>query len=185
MSDNSPYAAPNANLDRGSEELNQPTFFSFSGRIGRLRYLAYSIGGNLVFMVVTGTLVALIAALSDSDPAAMADPTAMTPVALILNGISLIAGTVVTVVFARRRLNDLNRSGWWFLLFLIPIANLLFLVYLVFFPGTDGLNDHGTAPAPNTIWVKILAGVLPAIFLIGLLAAIAIPAYQQYLARIQ
>ncbi len=189
MSNNSPYAVPNANLDGGSEELVQPTFFSFSGRIGRLRYLAYSIGGNLVSMVVMVTLTALFAAMSDpvliGDQVIMADPAAMTPLAMALNGIAVIAATVVTVIFVRRRLNDLNRTGWWFLLFLIPIVNLLFVVYLVFFPGTDGLNDYGAAPAPNSIGVKILAGILPAVFLLGLLAAIAIPAYQQYLANVQ
>ena len=42
--DANPYSAPDAALDTGQDDLYQPKIFSFSGRIGRMRYLAYGIG---------------------------------------------------------------------------------------------------------------------------------------------
>jgi heme/copper-type cytochrome/quinol oxidase subunit 2 len=88
-------------------------------------------------------------------------------------------------MFAKRRLNDLNRSGWWFLLLIVPIVNLLMAIYLVFFPGSDGSNNFGPAPKANSLGVMILGWSMPVIFFVGILAAIAIPAYQDYLSRVQ
>jgi uncharacterized membrane protein YhaH (DUF805 family) len=51
ISDINPYDAPDASLDTGhDEESYQPKIFSFSGRIGRMRYLAYNVGANLVML---------------------------------------------------------------------------------------------------------------------------------------
>ncbi|WP_425484417.1 DUF805 domain-containing protein [Desulfoluna butyratoxydans] len=41
-----------------------------------------------------------------------------------------------------KRLHDLNRSGWWFLLNLIPLIGNLFLGFLLcFIPGTKSGNS--------------------------------------------
>lgn len=45
-----------------------------------------------------------------------------------------------------RRLHDLNRSGWWLLIALIPIIGALVLLYWFVQPGTDGDNDFGSNP---------------------------------------
>jgi len=45
-----------------------------------------------------------------------------------------------------RRLHDLGHSGWWILLFLIPIGNVLFLFYLILFKGENGANIYGPDP---------------------------------------
>jgi uncharacterized membrane protein YhaH (DUF805 family) len=41
------------------------------------------------------------------------------------------------------RLHDLDRSGWWALTLLIPVVNLISLVYLCCWPGTPGPNRFG------------------------------------------
>ena len=42
-----------------------------------------------------------------------------------------------------KRLHDLNKSGWWFLLNLIPlIGNLLLGLLLSFIPGTKEKNEY-------------------------------------------
>ncbi len=41
-----------------------------------------------------------------------------------------------------RRLHDGDRSGWWVLLGLIPIANLVLLYFLII-KGTEGSNRFG------------------------------------------
>jgi hypothetical protein len=52
---------------------------------------------------------------------------------------------------------------------------LLFTIYVIFFPGTDGDNDFGAAPAANSLGVQILGWMMPALFVLGIVAAMVIP----------
>ena len=53
---------------------------------------------------------------------------------------------VIQVFFvAHRRLHDLNASGWWQLITLIPMGQLL-MIGLIFFKGTEGVNKYGEPP---------------------------------------
>ena len=45
-----------------------------------------------------------------------------------------------------RRLHDVDKSGWWYLLILIPIIGTLVLLYFVVQRSTDGPNDYGPKP---------------------------------------
>jgi len=167
MASDNPYSAPDAELDNGQDELYSPSILSFNGRIGRLRYLAYGIGANLLMMLV---MIPLIGA-----SAFMGGEAATSTIGMIGMVVFYAATIVVSVMFGKRRLNDLNRSGWWFLLFLVPIANLVLAIYMLFFPGSDGGNNFGAAPQANSIGVLILAWMLPVVFILGIVAAIAIP----------
>lgn len=44
-----------------------------------------------------------------------------------------------------RRLHDTNRSGWWFLMALVPIANIVLIVFLAQ-EGCSGSNQFGPNP---------------------------------------
>jgi uncharacterized membrane protein YhaH (DUF805 family) len=179
MNDANPYTAPDAALAIEQDELYQPSIFSFKGRIGRLRYLAYGVGIYLVFMVIMMG-VAVIVGMS----MAAGGESAMSAVVVILMGILYIAMIVMSVMIAKRRLNDLNRSGWWFLLFIVPLINFVMAIYVIFFPGTEGSNNFGPAPERNSLGVKFLALMVPVVFIgVGILAAIAIPQYQDYVMR--
>ncbi len=169
ISDVNPYDAPDASLDTGQEELYQPKVFSFNGRIGRMRYLAYSIGVNFLLMLVMVPLAGASAFMGG-------DPTT-SMIGMLGIGIFYIVTIVISVMFAKRRLNDLNRSGWWFLLFIIPIVNLVLAIYLIFFPGTSGDNNFGSAPAANSTGVLILGWMFPAIMILGIVAAVVIPQF--------
>jgi len=176
MNDANPYTAPDASLDNEQNDLYQPKIISFSGRIGRLRYLAYGVGNYLLFMAVM-IAVAGISMLAGGE-------SVMSVVFIGAMGILYIAMIVLSVMFAKRRLNDLNRSGWWFLLFIVPLVNFVMAIYVIFFPGTEGSNNFGPAPVNNSTGVKILAWMVPVIFVgFGIMAAIAIPAYQDYVMR--
>jgi Tfp pilus assembly protein PilE len=50
-------------------------------------------------------------------------------------------------------------------------------------PGVQGPNRFGNPPPPNTLGAILLALVLPLIAIIGIIAAIAIPAYMDYVER--
>jgi uncharacterized membrane protein YhaH (DUF805 family) len=52
------------------------------------------------------------------------------------------------VVFAPRRLHDMNDSGWWALVLLIPLFDVAFDLVLLFKPGTRAVNAYG--PVPRT-----------------------------------
>ena len=166
MTADNPYSAPGAELGGGQSELYLPSIFSFNGRIGRLRYMAYGIGSYLLLMLIMIPV--------GGSSVFMGEP-AVSSVGAIAMGIISIAMLVAGVAFAKRRLNDLNRSGWWILLSIVPFVNLLFTIYIIFFPGTDGDNNFGAAPAANSLGVQILGWLIPALFVIGIVAAVVIP----------
>ncbi|AXF86123.1 Inner membrane protein YhaH [Ephemeroptericola cinctiostellae] len=58
----------------------------------------------------------------------------------------LIPGVAVLI----RRLHDTDRSGWWALLAVLPLANLVLLAFM-FFDGTQGANRFGENPKGNVI----------------------------------
>ena len=176
MPEQNPYLTPEAPLETSQKQFYQPKVFAFNGRIGRLRYLAYGIGVNLVLMLLLMPIM--------GGTMAFANTGGQSAIGMLAMAAFYIATFIFSVMFGKRRLNDLNRSGWWFLLLFVPIVNLLMTIYLIFFPGTDEINDFGPVPVENSLGVKALAFLLP-IFIIGILAAIAIPAYQGYVIRAQ
>ncbi|WP_114965748.1 DUF805 domain-containing protein [Alkalilacustris brevis] len=54
----------------------------------------------------------------------------------------LLPGIAVSV----RRLHDLGRSGWWYLLVFIPVIGWLVLLFWYVQPGTSGANEYGPDP---------------------------------------
>ncbi len=172
-----PYNTPTADMQEWEEygDYHTEPFYSRHGRIGRLRYMAYS-------LVMTVICYAIIAPISMAI--ALLEP--------IIGNISFIliifiipmafyAGFVPIV----RRLNDLNHNGWFSLLMLIPYLNVLFGLYLIFAPGDEGYNDYGAPAEPPSLRVKIVAFLMPVIAILGILAAIVLPAYQDYVLRSQ
>ena len=54
--------------------------------------------------------------------------------------------SILFIPFSIRRLHDLNKSGWFLLISLIPVINFFFGIYAGFFKGTEGPNDYGDDP---------------------------------------
>lgn len=173
MNDSNPYSAPGAELDNAQDSAYKPKIISFNGRIGRMRYLAYSIGATFLLMAVMMPLIGMSAFVG----AGMGGDTGMSMLGMLGVAVYYIAAILISVMYAKRRLNDLNRSGWWFLLFIVPVVNLLLAIYLIFFPGTDGQNDYGPVPEANSIGVLILGWSMPALFVLGIVAAILVPQF--------
>jgi uncharacterized membrane protein YhaH (DUF805 family) len=172
ISETNPYSAPDAALDSGHDATYEPKVFSFSGRIGRMRYLAYSFGISFLLMFIVGFVTAVMGYMG-----AAAGESMLGIVVLGITTLVYIAVIVLSIGFARRRFNDLDRSGWWILTFLIPLVNLLVSIYLVFFPGSEGSNKFGPAPTDNSIGVLILGWTIPVLFIAGIAAAVLIPQF--------
>lgn len=170
-----PYAAPNAMVAEAYDDHQQVArlnLWSPRGRIGRLRYVAWGTGAYLVFAVLTGLATALFAPSTRDGASAM----------LVLMVIPL---TMLWVFWAIQRAHDLDRSGWQVLLMLVPVLGIIWGFIWLFGRGTPGANRYGPPPPPNSLGVKILGTVMPVIFVVGILAAIALPAYSDYTKRAQ
>lgn len=50
---------------------------------------------------------------------------------------------IVSFYTYKRRLNDLNNSGWCLLWMLVPLVNLYWVIKINFFRGTSGDNSYG------------------------------------------
>ena len=86
------------------------------------------------------------------------------------------AGVIVlAVMFGKRRLNDLNRSGWWLALNLVPITNILLALYMMFAPGKKGPNNFGPAPAPNSAAVIVCAWLVIGFIAFSIVTSVAAP----------
>jgi heme/copper-type cytochrome/quinol oxidase subunit 2 len=85
---------------------------------------------------------------------------------------------VIHALLSIQRAHDFNTTGWLALLAFVPLANLLFW----FIPGTDAENRFGHKPPPNGVVTVIVALIVP-VLIVATMAAVAIPAYQQYVER--
>ena len=157
-----PYGAPRAAVDDAKEEYQAVRIFAVSGRIGRARYIAYTVGIPLIIMFIAGMLGAFLGS-----------------VGAVLIAIGWIAVIVVSFMLTVQRCHDFDTTGWLALVGMIPLVNLIFW----FIPGSDGRNRFGAKTPPNSTGVLIAVWILPVLFIVGIVAAISIPAYQQYVTK--
>jgi uncharacterized membrane protein YhaH (DUF805 family) len=172
MAEVNPYSAPSADVAR-PQQYGEVKVFSGRGRLGRLRYLAYSVGFGLLANVITAGLLAALGPMGQSGGTA----------ALGISVLVAIFVLVVSFFLVIQRLHDMNASGWLSLLILVPIVNAIVVLVLLFMPGTQGENRFGLQPPPNSKGVVLASLIVPVVFVGGILAAIAIPAYQGYTQR--
>ena len=100
------------------EAVFKELFFTSEGRLNRKSYIYRSFFLSIVLFVVQGILSFVL-------------------------GIFQLAANIMMGV---RRLHDLDKSGWWMLLLIVPLVNLFFCLYLLFFKGTEGPNEYGDDP---------------------------------------
>lgn len=134
-----------------ADEVDPPGWFGLSteGRLGRLSYLA---GG----LAVTAALLAAIIPLALGNM----------PIVMMM---ALAVGFIFTVRLVVLRCHDVDWSGWWALLLLVPYVGSAFSFILLVIPGTRGSNNYGDPPRAASALTVILA--LVAMAGVGLFAA--------------
>lgn len=111
--------------------------FDFNGRMNRAKYWMYILYGFLLSWVIEFMLSMIVGIIGSEEVLLLS---------IVLSFVLYIVFAILTLPFTVRRLHDLNKSGWWYLIFLIPIINFFFGLYVGFFKGTDGTNQYGPDP---------------------------------------
>lgn len=106
--------------------------FWIDGRITRSSYILLSLLQIVVTMVAFWVSLAL---LQVSDVVAFG--------LLVVLGVALFWSILAVTT---KRYHDVDASGWWQLLGVVPVVGWLIPIYLALKPGTDGLNRFGPQP---------------------------------------
>lgn len=112
-------------------------FVDFQGRSRRSEYWWFFLF-QFLFSIVGQIVIGILAAAIPILGAVLGIVFLIALLALILPGIAV----------SIRRLHDLDKSGWWLLIGLIPLAGLI-LLYWFCLTGTDGDNRFGSDPKGN------------------------------------
>jgi len=106
-------------------------YVNFSGRAFRSEYW-YWVLFTLILAIVTGILDAAV--FPDSE--AGGGP---------LSTVSSIVILLPSIAVGVRRLHDIDRTGWWYLI-VFTIIGIFVLIYWACQPGTPGANRFGPDP---------------------------------------
>ncbi|WP_260962108.1 DUF805 domain-containing protein [Pseudomonas citri] len=165
----SPYAPPRAQVGEALAEYATLKPFSFDGRIGRLRYLAWTMVLTLAMLPVLGLgfWFAMGSMMASNNSTA----------ALVVGGlfavIILLGFAFVSIQFSVQRLHDLGWSGWLWLVNLVPVVGSVFPFVLIVAPGNNGANRYGPPPPPNSTAVKVLSWLWVVLIALLFLATLA------------
>jgi uncharacterized membrane protein YhaH (DUF805 family) len=105
-------------------------YVNFTGRAPRSGYWYW-----VLFYVIVSIVTGVIDFVAFSD-------AAVSP----LNSLASLALLLPSLAVAVRRLHDIDRSGWWVLLWFIPIIGWIILIIWHCTLGTPGPNRFGPDP---------------------------------------
>src|SRR5262245_54939202 len=108
MATANPYRAPAAAVADASsgEEFQDVRLFGVSGRIGRIRYIGYTIGVSILGSALAGVLAAALGTFG-----------------AILAFAVYIGMMVLMFTLTIQRAHDFNTTGWLSIVVLIPLVN--------------------------------------------------------------
>src|SRR5215213_11033512 len=109
----------------------------FSGRSRRTEYW-YFVLFNLIVSIVLGWIDALLGTGGSYAGAG------------VLSGIYGLAVLIPTLAVTVRRLHDIDRSGWWILIGVVPLIGAIVLLVFAWLDGTLGINRYGPNPKGAT-----------------------------------
>ena len=199
MQDDSPYAPPKAGyVGKGHIVYEEMRPLSLTQRLNRLRYACY----QLTVMVVVALVGVLAAVLVGSAGSGELKENEVLAISLgLLMGAALLAVMVYMFGLSVRRLHDIGHSGWLVLIMVLPVVVVplaiflgggerlvllataiqpLFMLYLFAAAGTAGMNSYGTPNPPNGMLVMIFGGLWWCLWVLMLLANIAMAIFSVF-----
>lgn len=111
-------------------------YVNFSGRSGRSEYwywVLFNLLGSIGIIVI-GTVLSLMVAEI---------------VGTVLIGLFYVALIIPNLAVMIRRLHDLDKSGWWWLVNFIPVIGALIFLYFMVQPSDEDENRFGMVPEPG------------------------------------
>jgi uncharacterized membrane protein YhaH (DUF805 family) len=108
-------------------------FAFFKGRSTRSEYWYFTLF-NILAVLGFGLIDQMMGAFNFD--AGYGPLSAIYTLAMILPGLGV----------SIRRLHDTGRSGWWFLITIVPVIGLLVFLYFALLDSDPDSNDYGTSP---------------------------------------
>ena len=122
---------------------------NFSGRASRAEFWWFQL---YVFMVNFAICLAMFGFMFskpellfqlETNPAILEESLPWAGTYFVANIIFLVIPGISIVV---RRLHDIDRSGWWYFIPILPIIGIIILFVFLVIPGTPGRNRFGHDP---------------------------------------
>lgn len=165
MKDNDLYEAPDLRpgyQGNGTIIYEPLSALSLTQRLGRLRFACY----QLTASVFAALLVILLMLVSQQLL-----PRA---VGVVGSSVFIIVLSVYLVGLMVRRLHDMGKTGWWAIISLIPVMNVLFMLYLFLGNGDSTVNRFGTPNPPAGLLVLLVGGGYLVLNVLSLLLSLAV-----------
>jgi len=107
-------------------------YSAFDGRAARSEYWWFTLFGFLIYLGATLIEVTTLSGL-DRDIG-------------LISGLTGLATLLPDLAVTARRLHDVEKSGWWQLLWLLPVLGWIPLIYWLVQEGSYGDNEYGVSP---------------------------------------
>lgn len=120
-------------------------YVDFGGRARRSEYWWWALFVFLVDLVVNalGGFQPILIVLGRGQSG---ESAVWSVLAAVVTLVLLPPGLAVFV----RRLHDTGRSGWWWLIVLVPIVGMIILIVFLVRQGSPGSNQYGPSPTHAT-----------------------------------
>lgn len=116
-------------------------YADFNGRSRRKEYWMFMLL-QMIVLVVLGGIFGIAAAIGGGDNGPGALAWVVFAIIMIFGLAMIVPGIAVTV----RRLHDQGKSGWFYLISLVPYVGAIVLLVFMCIDGIPGPNEYGESP---------------------------------------
>lgn len=127
--------------------------FSFDGRIRRIEYFLSAV----IASICSGIAMAL--GVGTMFLGAASNSAGGFGFGVLIGIVVLIADVWFGLAQGVKRLHDVDKSGWFILLSIVPLINIILALYMLFADGTVGPNQYGPDPKNRMPYQQQLSSI--------------------------